>query len=130
VWTYDCKVDYCIDPTNDEKAYDGPEEPHDSGRHSEGQGVEEIPKSKLDKVKRSPIERGEDEGPLGDVQERRDLFSERDCRLLVNGFNEVECVQKLVTGGERDDQAYTRYQDEAIVPSYFSTPKDANRKAY
>jgi hypothetical protein len=129
VWTDDYKVEYCVDPTNNQKAYGDPVEAHNSDGQSEGQGVEEIQKGKLDKVNGSPAERGEDEGPLGDVQDRRDILSERNCLILVHGFNEIKGVQKLVTGGERDDQAYARYQDEAIVPSYFSTPKDADRKA-
>jgi hypothetical protein len=69
--------------------------------------VEEIHESKLDKVKGGPIERGENEGPLGDVQDRMDILSERDCSPLVHGFNEIESVQKLVTAGERDYQTYT-----------------------
>jgi hypothetical protein len=86
------KVDYCIDPTDDNKPDRGPVEPHQSNGQAEGQGVKEIHKSKLDKVNGSPAERGEDEGPLGDVQDSRDILSEWDRGLFVHGFNEIQSV--------------------------------------
>jgi hypothetical protein len=129
VWTDDCKVDNRIDPTNDKKAHSDPKKPQGLDGQPESQRVEEIHERKLDEVERSPSERGEHESPLRNVQDCRDILSERDHHLLVHGLNEIESVQKLVNAGERDNKTDTRDQDEAIVPLDFSTAEDANREA-
>lgn len=108
VRTDDDKVDHCIDPSNDKKTYGEPEEPNDSYGQSQGQGMKKMHKSKLDKIYGSPIERGENESPLGDVQDCRNVFSEWYCRALVHGFNKIKSVQKLMAAGKRDCQAYAR----------------------
>ena len=129
MWTNDHKVDNRIDPTDDEKAYRDPEEPHDSNGQSKCQRVEEIHERKFDEVEGSPSEHGEHESPLGDVQNGRDVLSKRDRYPLVHGLDEIESVQKLVNADERGNQEDTRYQDEAIVPFYLPTAEDADREA-
>jgi len=46
--TYDDKVDYGIDPSNDKKACGDPEKSYDSDRQSKGQAMEEVHESKFD----------------------------------------------------------------------------------
>jgi hypothetical protein len=89
VWTDDCKVDHSIDPTNDEKDDGHPKKPHNFNRQPKRQSVEEVHKRKLDKVERSPIERREHEAPHVDVQDSRNILSEKDCEFLIHGANEI-----------------------------------------
>jgi hypothetical protein len=89
VWTDDCKVDHSIDPTNDQKDYGNPKKSHNFNGQPKRQSVEEVHKRKLDKVERSPIERREHESPHINVQDSRNILSERDCEFLIHGANEI-----------------------------------------